>query len=70
MVELDRPNIYLLQLFLHYTLLLRDMFELLSVLLRELSPCLLSRSLLGRQGFLRLPVGPNLLFQKLLLHLK
>lgn len=63
-------TIYLLQLFLHDTLLLCDMFELLSILLWELSSSLFCCSLFGRQSFLRFSVSPDLLFQKLLLHLK
>lgn len=63
-------SIYLLQLFLDYTLLLCDMFELLCVLLSKLPPSLLGRALLGTQGLLGLPVGSDLLLQKLLLHLE
>lgn len=45
-------NSYLLQLFLHDTLLLCNMLELLSIFLGELSPGLLRCSLFGRQSFL------------------
>ena len=60
----------LLQLFLHHPLLLRDVFQLLSVLLRKVPACLLRGPLLGRQRLLGLPVGSDLLLQELLLHLE
>lgn len=62
--------LYLFQLFLHHPLLLCHMFQLLRVFFRKLPSCFLGSSLLGWQGLFWLSVGPNLLLQKLLLHLK
>lgn len=61
---------YLLQLFLHRPLLLSDAAELGGVLLSKDSSGLLGCSLLGRQSFLGLAVGCDLVLQETLLHLQ
>lgn len=60
----------LLQLPLHHALLLRDVLQLLRVLLGKLTARFLGGALFGRQGLLGLPVGTNLFFEVFLLHLK